>query len=139
MPQLQDIGFDLGAAALATPAQVGGAAPLQVARFERMLLDAEASNAPVSLVNAAEPEGTRINAPMQAALDGITGVNQRYKSALEDSLQTLSKLDATDPRAMIVGLETAVHMATAEVQMQLAVKTAGSSKEALNTLLRSQG
>jgi hydroxypyruvate isomerase len=135
MQQLQEIGFEVGGTAFGTNLPV----PQEVARFERMLLEAEASNAPTSLVNAAELSASRISAPMQAALDGVAGVNQRYKNALEESLQTLSKVDATDPRAMVVALETAVHMATAEVQMQLAVKTAGASKEALNTLLRSQG
>jgi hypothetical protein len=114
--------------------QVG---PLDAAKFERMMASIQEEGAAVSLVN--KPDDAGLGSMMKAAIDGVSSVNRNYKGMLEDSLKTLSSIDATDPRAMVVALETAVQMSVVEVQMQFAIKCAGSSKESLNTLLRTQG
>jgi hypothetical protein len=111
--------------------------PLEVAQFEQLFNAMQKESTSVSLVNKTDEAG--VGSMMKAAIDGMAGINRNYKGVLEDSLKTLSKIDPTDPRAMIVALETAVQMSVVEVQMQFAIKSAGSSKESLNTLLRTQG
>jgi hypothetical protein len=113
--------------------------PIDAAKFEQALVNAEQEYESVLLVNPADTRGIGVNSAMRSAFENVGAINQKYKSALEESVKTLSKIDPTDPRAMVIALETAVHMSTAEVQMQFAIKSAGASKEALNTLLRSQG
>jgi hypothetical protein len=122
-----------------SPLSEGGqtSKPLEVAKFEQLLSSMQTEHVDISLVN--KPEEAGIGSMMKAAVDGMSGINRNFKGMLEESLKTLSKVDPTDPRAMVAVLETTIQMSVVEVQMQFAIKSAGSTKESLNTLLRTQG
>jgi hypothetical protein len=115
-----------------------GGSSIDLAKFQNLLASAEGLDDEV-LVNPTHPQSTGMTGALDVAVAKFSAANQSYKGALEDSVKTLGALDPASPRASIVMLETAINMSINEAHMKFASKIAGSSKEALNTLLRSQG
>jgi hypothetical protein len=113
--------------------------PLETSRFEQMLSQEENSDEHEVLVNASNLQNTGMGGVMSAAVSKFSAVNQSYKVALEESVKSLSAVDPASPQAAVVIMETAINMSMSEAHMKFASKIAGSSKESLNTLLRSQG
>jgi hypothetical protein len=115
------------------------ASAIETSRFEQMLSHEESSDENDVLVNASQMQNAGMSGVMSSAVSKFSAVNQSYKTALEESVKSLSTVDPASPQASIVILETAINMSMNEAHMKFASKIAGSSKESLNTLLRSQG
>jgi hypothetical protein len=115
------------------------ASALETSRFEQMLSYEESSDESDVLVNASQVQSAGMGGVMSSAVSKFSAVNQSYKSALEESVKSLSAVDPASPLASVVIMEAAINMSMSEAHMKFASKVAGSSKESLNTLLRSQG
>jgi hypothetical protein len=114
------------------------ASSIDISRFEGFLAQEEATDDDL-LVNPSGMQDQGMTSAMHGVVSKFSAANASYKGALEDSVKALGALDPMSPRASVVMLETAINMSINEAHMKFASKIVGASKEALNTLLRSQG
>jgi hypothetical protein len=106
----------------------------QVARFEQLMTSQPGAETAVFVRNASPAEPAF---PAQL-IDYVNGFDDRFRGALTENIESVGKLDFTDPMSMVKVMEVQAQIFSVTMELQLAAKLAESGRHFVSTLFQNQ-